>query len=140
MNDNPYAPPKAPVLLEQPTPDFQLRVFHPLQVLIATMFGHLLAAGLMISVNEATIGHPLRSTLTVLFTASYTLLALSQSDHLPQGVVLFTVLAAVPLAAVWAWVPLRQLLRGAVGYRANGTAIAVGFSSLVAQIVLYPFL
>lgn len=140
MPDDPYAPPRAPLLPVLPEADYHLRIFHPVQVMVASMFGHVLAAGLLIAINHFTLGQTARALLTLLVTLIYTLAALAWGDLVPPPVVLLAIISAVGLAGLACWLPVRALVRSGAWYRSSAGALITGIASLIAQILIQPLL
>lgn len=139
MNDDPYVPPKAPILSEKLSPDFEERVFHPLHVLIATLLGHVFAAAYMISINDRTIGHPYRGSAITMASTVYTVLILREIHRVPSSVQLWLLVGAIPVTTLWAWLSLRRLLRGRLVFYSYGHALAVGLFSLIFQFLIFGF-
>lgn len=140
MLHDPYAPPSAPLSPAPPEGDYHLRLFHPAQVMVASMFGHVLAAGLLIAFNHLTLGQTARGLVTLLVTLVYTLAALAWGDLVEPPMVLLAIIAAVGLAGLACWLPARASFRSGAWCRSSAGALLTGLASLIAQILIYPLL
>lgn len=140
MPHDPYTPPRAPLSPVAAEADYHLCLFHPVQVMVASMFGHVLAAGLLIACNHWTLGQTTRALVTLLVTLGYTFMALAWGDLVAPPVVLLAIITAVGLAGLACWLPARASMRSGAGYRSSAGALLIGFASLIAQILIHPLL
>ncbi|HYE06278.1 MAG TPA: hypothetical protein VEL07_12265 [Planctomycetota bacterium] len=135
---NPYAAPGSPPTRASgdPRDGYELVLFHPAQVAVAALFGHVLAAGALLAVNHLALDERGRAASVAAATVLYSVLAITLSDRLPQALVLGCAMVAMPVAAAYAWWTTRFLLAH-VAFRGTWLAIVVGGAALLLQILSY---
>lgn len=71
-DDNPYATPAADMQVEIPSTDFQGKLYQPLSIAIASLFGGCLAAGILLQSNSKSLKRTTESVVLILVTIIFT--------------------------------------------------------------------
>ncbi|MCW8876861.1 MAG: hypothetical protein OQJ89_12090 [Kangiellaceae bacterium] len=108
--DDPYLPPEAEIEKDAEKVDYDGKMYNAFAVSLATLFGSVLAAGLLIYANFDNYGKKTKGIVTIIFTIFATIVFLFASLFVSLGSTLVYILTNFVLAAVM--MPLTMLLQG----------------------------
>lgn len=109
-SDDPYLPPKAEINRDGEESAYDGKMYNAFAISLATLFGSVLAAGLLIYANFDNYGKKTKGVITIIFTIFATIVFLFASLFVSLGSTLVYILTNFILAAVM--MPLTLFLQG----------------------------